>query len=106
MKTISNIIISNSPNVKSEHLLAVIITLVFNEESSVTAWMSFKEFANTELKKLPLDDLESPRHWLAKLHVRQIIAWNIRKCMQFSVAIFDAHACSYYIWLQLQRDAQ
>ena len=28
------------------------------------------------------------------------------KCMQFSVAIFDADACSYYIRLQLQRDAQ
>ena len=48
----------NSQNVKSVHLLAVIIASVFKEESSVSAWMSFKEVANTGLPKLPLDDLK------------------------------------------------
>ena len=33
MKTIANIIIINSQNVKSEHLLAVIIISVFKEET-------------------------------------------------------------------------
>ena len=33
MKTIANIIVINSQNVKSEHLLAVIITSVFKEEN-------------------------------------------------------------------------
>ena len=36
MKTIANIIIINSHNVESEHLLAVIMTSVFKEESSVS----------------------------------------------------------------------
>ena len=58
MKTIANIIIINSQNVKSVHLLAVIIASVFKEESSVSAWMSSKEVANTGLPKLPLDDLK------------------------------------------------
>ena len=106
MKTIANIIIINSQNVKSEHLLAVIITSVFKEESSVSAWTSSIEVANTGLPKLPLDDLKSFRHWLAELHVIQVITWNICMCMQFSVAIFDMHTCSSYIPLQLQRDAQ
>ena len=47
MKTIANTIIINSQNVKSEHLLAVIITSVFKEESSVSAWTSSTEVANT-----------------------------------------------------------
>ena len=77
MKTIANIIIINSHNVKLEHLLAVIITSVFKEENSVSAWMSSTEVTNTELPKLPLDDLISLRHQLAELHVIQVIAWNI-----------------------------
>ena len=36
MKTIANIIIIKSQNVKSEHLLAVIITSLIKEESSVS----------------------------------------------------------------------
>ena len=64
MKTIANIIIINNQNVKSEHLSAVIITSVFTEESSVSAWMSSTEIANTGLPKLPLDDLKSLRQWL------------------------------------------
>ena len=36
MKTITNIIIIKSQNVKSEHLLAVIIASVFEEENSVS----------------------------------------------------------------------
>ena len=108
MKTIANIIIINSQNVESEPLLVVIITSVFKEESFVSAWTSSIEVANinTGLPKLPLDDLKSFRHWLAELHVIQVITWNICMCMQFSVAIFDMHACSSYIRLQLQRDAQ
>ena len=67
MKTIANIIIINSQNVKSEHLLAIIIASVSKEESSVFAWISSTEVANTRdrLPKLPLDDLKSLRHWLA-----------------------------------------
>ena len=64
MKTIANIIIINNQNIKSEHLSAVIITSVFKEESSVSAWMSSTEVANTGLPKLPLDDLKSVRQWL------------------------------------------
>ena len=56
MKTIANIIIINSHNVESEHLLAVIITSV--EENSVSTWISSTEVTNTGLPKLPLDDLE------------------------------------------------
>ena len=40
MKTVTNIIIINIQNVESEHLLAVIITSVFEKESSVSAWTS------------------------------------------------------------------
>ena len=80
MKTIANIIITNSQNVELEHLLAVIITLVFKEESSVSAWRSSTEIANTGLQKLTLDDLKSLGYWLAELHVIQIIAWNISVC--------------------------
>ena len=69
MKTIANIIIINSQNVKSEHLLVFIMTSVFKQESSVSAWTSSTEVANTGLSKLPLDDLKSLRHWLAELHV-------------------------------------
>ena len=100
MKTIANIIIINSQNVKSEHLLAVIITSVFKEESSesVSALTSSTEVVNSGLPKLPLDYLKSLRHWLAEPHpcTIQVIAWNISECMQFStsVAIFDVHACA------------
>ena len=76
----ANIIIIISQNVKSEHLLAVIMTSISKEESSVSTWMSFIEVANTRLPKLPLDDLKSLRHRLAKLHVIQVIAWNISVC--------------------------
>ena len=77
MKTIANIIIINSQNVKSEHLLAVIITSVFKEENSVSAWTSFTEVANssnTGLPNLPLENPKSLRNWLAELHVIQVIA--------------------------------
>ena len=82
MKTIANIIIINNQNVKSELLLAVIITLLFKEESSVSAWTNSTEVANTGhgLPKLPLDDLKSLRHWLAELCVLQVISWNISVC--------------------------
>ena len=78
MKTIANIIIINSQNVKSKHLLVVIITSVFKEESSVSAWMSSTEVDNTGLPKLPLDDLKSLRRTalLAELHVQ-----NTSYCM-------------------------
>ena len=68
MKTLANIIIINSLNVKSEHLLAVIITSVFKKESSVSVWMSSTEVDNTGLPKLPLDNLKSLRHQLTELH--------------------------------------
>ena len=80
MKTIANIIIINSQNVKSEHLLAVIITSVFKEENSVSAWTSSTDVASTELRKLPLDNLQSLRHRLAELYIIQVIAWNISVC--------------------------
>ena len=62
MKTIANRIILNSQNVKSEHQLAVVITSVLKEESSVFAWTSSTGVTNTGLPKLPLDDLKSLRH--------------------------------------------
>ena len=67
MKTIANMIISNSQNVKSELLLAVIITSVSKEESSrsVSIWTSCTEVANTRLPKLPLEYLKCLRHRLA-----------------------------------------
>ena len=77
MKTIAKRIIINSQNVESEHLSGVIITSVFKVESSVSAWMSSTEVANTGLPKLPLDDLKSLRHWLAELHVIQVIMHGI-----------------------------
>ena len=80
MKTIANIIIINTQNVKSEHLSAVIITSAFKEESSVSAWMSSTEVTNTGLPKLPLDNLKSLRHRLAELFVIQVIAWNVSAC--------------------------
>ena len=80
MKTIANIIIINSQNVKSEHLSTVIITAVFKEESSVSIWMSSTEVANTALPKLSLDDLKSIIHRVAELHVIKVIAWNISVC--------------------------
>ena len=52
MKTIANVIIINSQDVKSEHLLTVIITSVFKEESSVSTWTSSTEVTNTGLPKL------------------------------------------------------
>ena len=76
MKTIANVIIINSQNVKSEHLSTVIITSVFKEESFVSAWRSSTEVANTGLPTLPLDDQKSLRHQLAELHGIQVIAWN------------------------------
>ena len=80
MRTVANIIIINSQNVKSEHLSAIIITSVFKEGSSVFIWMSSTEVANTGLLKLPLDDLKSLRHRLSELHVIQVIVWNISVC--------------------------
>ena len=47
MKTIANVIIMNSQNVKSEHMSAVILTSLFKEVSFVSAWRSSKEVANT-----------------------------------------------------------
>ena len=47
MKTITNVIIINSQNVKSQYLLADIITSVFKEEISVFAWTSSTEVTNT-----------------------------------------------------------
>ena len=41
----------------AEHLLTVIITSIFKEETSVSTWKSSAEVANTGLPKLPLDDL-------------------------------------------------
>ena len=80
MKTKAIIVIINSQNVELKHLLIVIITSVFKEESSVFTWMSSTEAANTGLPKLPLDDPKSLIHWLAELHVIQVIAWNISVC--------------------------
>ena len=64
MKTIANIIVFNNQYVKSEHLLAVILTSVFKEENSVSVWTSSTEVTNTGLPKLPLDDLKSLRRRL------------------------------------------
>ena len=64
----------NSQSVKSEQLLAVIITSVFKEKSPVSIWTSSTEVVNTGLPKVPLDDLKSLRQWLAELHVIQVIA--------------------------------
>ena len=80
MKIIAHTIIINSQNVKTEHLLAVIIAPVFQEESSVCTWTSSTEVANTGLPKLPLDDLKSLRHWLTELYLIQVLVWNISVC--------------------------
>ena len=80
MKIIANIIIVNSQNVESEHLLAIVIKSVFKEGSFVSAWMSSTVVANTGLPKLPLDDLKSLRYRLAEMHVIQVTAWNISAC--------------------------
>ena len=64
MKTIANVIIINKQNIKWEHLLAVIITSVFKEESFIYIWKSSTEVANSGLPKLPLDDLKFLRHRL------------------------------------------
>ena len=72
--TIENIIIINSQNVESEYLLAVIITSVFKEESSVSYCINSTEVTNTGLPKMPLDDLKFLRHRLAVLYVIQVIA--------------------------------
>ena len=59
MKTIANIMIINSQNVKPEHLaISSLITSVFKEENFVSARMSSREVANTGLPKLLLDDLK------------------------------------------------
>ena len=94
MKTIANIIIINGQNVESEHLLAVIITSVLKEESSVSAWMSSTKVANTELPKLPPDDLKSLRHRLAKLHVIQVIVWNISTCGFLQLYLMFMHTAT------------
>ena len=80
MKTIANVIIINSQNVKLEHLLAVTIISVFKKESSVCTWTSSTEVTNTELLKLNtellkllLDELKSLRHWLAELHIIKVL---------------------------------
>ena len=89
MKTIANIIIIDSQNVKSEHLLAVVITLLFNEESSVSPRTSSTEVANTRLPKLPLDNLKSIslRH-LAELHAIATSYCMEYKCMQFLYQLY------------------
>ena len=43
MKTLANIIIINSQNVESKHMLAVIITSIFKEESSFSIWTGYTE---------------------------------------------------------------
>ena len=69
MKTMVNIIIINSQDVKSENLLTVIITSVFKEESSVSTWMSSTEVTNTGLQNcMLLDDLKSLRQLQSELH--------------------------------------
>ena len=69
MKTMVNIIIINSQDVKSENLLTVIITSVFKEENSVSTWMSSTEVTNTGLQNcMPLDDLKSLRQLQSELH--------------------------------------
>ena len=79
-----------------EHLLAVIITSVFKEESSVSTWTSSKEIANTGLPKLTLDDLKSLRHQLAELHAIQVIAWNISVCSFLWLYLTRMHVTTIY----------
>ena len=43
MKTLANIIIINSQNVESKHMLAVIITSIFKEESTFSIWTGYTE---------------------------------------------------------------
>ena len=57
MKTIANIIIINSQNVKSKHLTAVIITSVFREKA-----LSLPE--SVPQKSSTLDSLN--RHWMTR----------------------------------------
>ena len=68
MKTVANLIIINNQNVEAEHLLVIVIISLFKEESSVSAWTSSTEVTNTGLPKLPVDDLQFLRQWLAELH--------------------------------------
>ena len=59
LKAIVNIIMINSQNVKSVQMSAVIITSVFREENSISAWMSSTEVTNTGLPKPLLNDQKS-----------------------------------------------
>ena len=97
MKTVANIIIINSQNVKPEHLLAVIMMSV--QKSSVSAWTSSTEVINTELPKLPPDNLKSLRHWLAELHGIQVIAWNISVCsfLNMQLYLMRMHEATIYV---------
>ena len=75
MKTIANIMIINSQNIKPEHLviiIAVIITSVFKEENFVSARMSSREVANTGLPELLLDDLK----YLTCVHAATIYSYS------------------------------
>ena len=59
MKTIANIMIIHSQNVKPEHLvISNHYNISFQRESFVSARMSSREVANTGLPKLLLDDLK------------------------------------------------
>ena len=77
-------------------MLAVNITSVFKEESSVSTWMSSTEAANTALPKLPLDDLKSLRHQLSELHEIQVTAWNISVYSFLYIYLTCMHAATIY----------
>ena len=66
MKTITNIIIINSQNVKSEYVVSSLSKHQFLKPGKkVSVWTSSTEVASTRLPKLPLDDLKSLTHRLA-----------------------------------------
>ena len=61
MKTIANIMIINSQNVKPKHLAISShhnISSSFKEENFASAWTSSREVANIGLPKLLLDELK------------------------------------------------
>ena len=99
MKTIANVIIKSKCQIRTS--VAVITTLVCKEESSVSVWTSSAEVANTGLPKLLLVGLKSLRHWLAELHVIQVIACNTSVCSFLYLHLMHMHAATIRLYLQM-----
>ena len=83
MKTIANIMIINSQNVRPEHLAISSHhnISVFKEENFVSARMSSREVGNTGLPKLLLDDLK----YLICVHAATIYSYSYKGMLSKSI---------------------